>query len=120
MRTLKKGTNTMTMAKFYMAVVQAVLAHGADSWVITEKNWKKLRSFHSKALRHMTGKHIIEHSKNDWECPCHVDLQWKYGLFSVKKYAQRRRGILKKCLEEKKRKPDGGKKRDRNTSLEPK
>lgn len=96
----REGANAMTMAKFYMAVVQAVLLYGADSWVITEKNWKKLRSFHNKALRHMTGRHIIKDSEDNWQYPCHVDLQWQYGLFSIETYIERRRGTLRKYLEE--------------------
>ena len=48
----------------------------------------------------MTGKHIIKHSKDNWEYPCHADLQWKCGLFSIKAYVQRRRGTLQKHLEE--------------------
>ena len=90
----------MTMAKFYMAVVQAVLLYGADSWVITDKNWRKLRSFHNKALRYMTGKHIIKHSEDNWEYPCHASLQWECGLFGIETYIQRRRGTLRKYLED--------------------
>ena len=85
----------MSMAKFYMAIVQAVLLYGADLWVITEKNWKKLRSFHNHALRHMTGKHIIKKDENTWEYPCHSDLQWECGLFSIETYIERRRGTLR-------------------------
>ena len=54
----QEGANAKTMAKFYMAVVQAVLLYGADSWTITERNWKKLEAFQNKAVRYMTGKHI--------------------------------------------------------------
>ena len=42
----REGANAKTMAKFYLAVVQAVLLYGADSWTISQKNLIKLRSFH--------------------------------------------------------------------------
>ena len=70
----REGANANTKAKFYVAVVQTVLLYGTDSWVITEKNWKKLRSFPNHALRHMTGKHILKKDENAWEYPCHTDL----------------------------------------------
>ena len=90
----------MTMAKFYMAVVQAVLLYGADSWVITTQNWQKLRAFHNRALRHMTGRHITKNQDGTWKYPCHVDLQWQCGLFNIETYVERRRGTLRKYLEE--------------------
>ena len=86
--------------KFNIAIVQAVLLYGVDSWVITEKNWKKLRAFHNRALRYMTGRHIKKKEDGTWEHPCHVDLQWQCGLFSIETYIERRRGTLRKYLEE--------------------
>ena len=93
----------MTMAKFYMAVVQVVLLYGVDAWAITGKNWKKLKSFHNYALRHMTGRHIIKKEGEEWKYPCHADLQWQCGLFGIDTYIQRRRGTLRKYLEENRR-----------------
>ena len=90
----------MCMAKFYMAVVQAVLLYGADSWTITERNWKKLRSFHKRALRYMTGRHIKKMEDGKWEYPNDQALQWKCGLFPIETYIERRRGTLRKYLEE--------------------
>ena len=94
----REQANAMCMAKFYMAVVQAVLLYGADSWVITDKNWTKLRTFHNRALRYMTGKHITKNEDGTWEYPCHTDLQWKCGLFNIETYVERRRGTLRKYL----------------------
>ena len=54
----REGSNAKTMAKFYMAIVQAVLLYGSDSWTINKANWKKLNSFHKRATRYMTGEHI--------------------------------------------------------------
>ena len=96
----REGANAMTMAKFYMAVVQAVLLYGSDSWVITNRNWKKLRAFHNNALRYMTGRHIRKLDDGTWQHPCHKDLQWKCGLFDIETYVERRRGTLRKYLED--------------------
>ena len=88
------------MAKFYMAVVQAVLLYGADSWVISKRNWSNLRAFHNTALRYMTSQHIKKKEDGTFEYPCHEDLQWKCGLFSIETYIERRRGTLHKYMEE--------------------
>ena len=50
-------TNTH-MAKFYMAVVQAISLYGADSWIVKDRDLRRLRSFHARVARYMTGMHI--------------------------------------------------------------
>ena len=50
--------NAISMAKPYLAIVQSVLLYGADSWIINSRNWKHLKSFHKRAVRHMTRQHI--------------------------------------------------------------
>ena len=54
----REGANSTTMAKFYMAIVQAVLLYGSGTWVIEKQNLKKLQSMHHQAVRYMTGEHI--------------------------------------------------------------
>ena len=56
------------MGKIYLAVVQAVLLYGVDSWVVEEKNMRKLRIFYRSALRYMMGEHI-EKGDGDWQYP---------------------------------------------------
>ena len=96
----RKGANAMTMAKFYMAIVQAVLLYGADSWVISARNMQRLRAFHDLALRHVTGRHIRKNQDGTWQYPDHESLQWKCGLFDIETYIKRRRGTLRKYLKE--------------------
>ena len=88
------------MAKFYMTVVQAVLLYGADSWTITKRNWKRLQAFHNRALRYMTGQHIRKGADGVWTYPNHESLEKKCGLFPIETYIKRRRGTLRKYLEE--------------------
>ena len=96
----REGANAKTMAKFYLAIVQAVLLYGADSWTITKKNLIQLRSFHHRAVRYMTGKHIRKIGENEWEYPDHGYLLEKCQLFPIDTYIERRRGTLRKYLEE--------------------
>ena len=96
----REGANAKTMAKFYMAVVQAVLLYGAESWTITKKNWSKLRSFHRRAMRYMAGQHIRQRKDGTWKYPDHKNLERICGLFPIETYIARRRGTLRKYLEE--------------------
>ena len=96
----REGANAKTMAKFYLTIVQALLLYGADSWTISKKNLQKLNSFHKRAVRHMTGRHIRKVGENQWEYPKHKELLTKCGLFPIKVYIQRRRGTLQRFMEE--------------------
>ena len=83
-----------------MAVSQVVLLCGANSWVISTSNEQKLKAFHNRALRHMTSRHIKKNQDGTWQYPDHESLQWKCGLFDIETYIKRRRGTLRKYLEE--------------------
>ena len=94
----REGANAECMAKFYMVIVQAVLLCGADSWSISSRNMGKLQSFHHRAVRCMTGHHIIK--KDDvWTYPNHKELLKKAKLLPIETYVERRRGTLRKYLE---------------------
>ena len=95
----REGANSKCMARFYLTVVQAVLLYGADTWSISNRDNNKLRSFHRRAIRYMTGSHIRTVGEDEWEYPDHDVLLKKCGLFSIDIYLQRRRGTLCKYLE---------------------
>ena len=86
------------MGRFYQAIVQAVLLHGADSWTINNRNMRKLQSFHRRVVRHITGKHIRKLGET-WECPNHDELYEKAKLLTVERYIERRRGTLRLYFE---------------------
>ena len=95
----REGANAVCMARFYLTVVQAVLLYGSDSWTITEKNLRLLRSFHWRAIRYMTGKHIRKEKSGSWTVPDHEELLKQCHLFPIEVYIERRRGTLRKYLE---------------------
>jgi len=96
----RDGANARIMARFYLAVVQAVLLYGADSWTITKRNLAKLNVFHRRAVRHMTGQHIRKLSDGSWSYPDHSALLEQCRLLPIEAYIARRRGILRKYLTE--------------------
>ena len=89
----QEGSNAKCMAKFYLAIVQAVLLYGSESWVITERDWRKLRGFHQRAIRYMTGKHIRK-LEMGWEYPQHQKLLVECNLDPIESYIEQRRGTL--------------------------
>ena len=90
------------MARFYLTVVQAVLLYGADSWCISKIDLGRLHSFHMRAVRYLTGKHIRKKNEFEWEYPAHKDLLKQCGLLEIETYIQQRRGTLYKYLEDNK------------------
>ena len=95
----REGANSVCMARFYMAVVQAVLLYGADTWVVSDRNMDRLRSFHMRAARYMTGEHIRKVGET-WEYPDHKKLLLKCKLLPIETYIERRRGTLRRYIED--------------------
>ena len=96
----REGANAICMARFYLAIIQAVLLYGADSWTITDQNLRLLRGFHWRAIRYMTGQHIRKERNGTWTIPDHTRLLKKCHLFPIEVYIERRRGTLRRSLEQ--------------------
>ena len=96
----REGANATTMARFYQTIVQAVLLYGAGSWTVSKRNMDKLERFHNRAIRHMTGKHIKKEMDGTWTYPNHEELRRKCKLQPIERYVERRRGTLRRYLEE--------------------
>ena len=95
----REGASALVMAKFYITIVQAVLLFGADSWAVTSRDLNKLRSFHRRAVRHMSGDHIRKDKDGIWHYPDHDSLLQKCELSSMEVYLERRRNTLRNFLE---------------------
>lgn len=96
----REGANARCMAVFYLTIVQAVLLYGADSWTLSRRDIRALESFHKRAVRHITGCHIRRDANGVWSYPDHDALMKKCGLFPIMTYIERRRGTLRKYLED--------------------
>ena len=97
----REGANAVCMGRFYQVIVQAVLLHGADSWSVSNRNMRKLQSFHRRVVRYITGNHIRKVGER-WEYPNHDELFQKAKLLPIEKYLERRRGTLRAYLEKEK------------------
>ena len=88
-----------------------LLYAGERTWVVTERTWKALNTFHHKVARYITGDHIQLMSNGEWLLPSSSEVLEKAGLHTVKEYVDRRkltitpfiqrRPIYVKCLNSK-------------------
>ena len=97
----RESADAVCMAKIYPAVVQAVLLYGADSWVVSDRNMKRLWSFHRRALRYMMGDHMKKDGDGVCEYPDHEELEKQCGLFGIEVYLERRGTLWKYLVENK-------------------
>ena len=97
---MREGANAKTMATFYRTIVQAVLLYGAESWCVSKTNLRKLRAFHHRACRYMTGKHIRKIGEGKWEYPDHEQLRKSCQLLRIEEYVERRKQNLRMFLTE--------------------
>ena len=84
------------MGLFYKAIIQSILLYGAETWVITPENMKKLRTFHLKAARYTTHRHIrpLNDGTGEWIYPPSESVLEDAGLFEIEVYIQRRRDTV--------------------------
>ena len=82
----REGANPFQMRRFYMAVVQAVLLYGFESWAITLRDMEALEHFQKKAVRYMTRSHIQKDSTGEWHYPDHRELYRLCGLKPINFY----------------------------------
>ena len=105
----REGASTGTMAYFYKAVVQAVLLYGSESWVMTQRMWKAVESFHNYCARYIAGEHIRQKPNGEWILPSTTRILEQCKLRPVREYIGKRketvkafmgsRSIFRTCLE---------------------
>ena len=95
------NSNPKVMARFYLAVVQAILLYGSESWVIPSRTLQRIEAFHHRCARSMAHKHIRKMPNGNWEYPPSEQVLRICGLRPIKLYIQRRKVTLKRTYAEK-------------------
>ena len=95
----REGAATGTMAYFYKAVVQAVLLYGAESWVITDRMWRAINSFHNRCTRYISGEHIRQKPNGEWDQPATKRVLEQCRLLTVEEYIAKRKETVKTFVE---------------------
>ena len=85
---------------FYMAIVQAVLLYGSETWTLSESMLKQVESFHRRIARYLIGRHIRQFKDGTWHYPSSDGVLREAILFIIKEYIRRRRRTVGNFVEE--------------------
>ena len=96
----RKGARARIMARAYVSVVQAVLLFGSETWVIKEREWQKLESFHHSCARRITRRLIRSNPDGTWTYPDNEETLEIAGLFPIREYVARRRHTIMRYVQE--------------------
>ncbi len=105
-----KNTAPRIAAKFYKAVIQAVLLYGSETWNLTNLALARLEGFHICAAYKMARKHRPKRGANGvWVHPKMADVLEECGMATIATYIWSRhqmiavyvatRPIFKACME---------------------
>jgi hypothetical protein len=89
-----RGENTAPRiaAKFYKAVVQAILLYGSETWNLTKSVLARLEGFHVRAAYKMAREHQPKKGANrEWVYPKTADVLEECGMVTIAVYIQSRR-----------------------------
>jgi len=92
-----RGENTRprVAAKFYKAIVQAVLLYGSETWNLTQSALARLEGFHLRAAYRMARKHKPKRgAHNVWIYPKTADVLKECGMQSIAEYIHNRRQTI--------------------------
>jgi hypothetical protein len=82
-------------AKFYTAVVQAVLLYGSETWVLSTTALARLEGFHIRAAYRMAKQHKPRRGPGyQWIYPKSEDVLEKCGLCTIGEYIVIRRQTI--------------------------
>jgi hypothetical protein len=71
---------------FYIAIVQAVLLFGSETWKLSPLSLKSLEGFHIRAARCMAGKMPTKNPDGTWTYPSSRDVLKAVGLQTINHY----------------------------------
>jgi hypothetical protein len=71
---------------FYIAIVQAVLLFGSETWKLSPLSLKILEGFHIRAAGCMTGKMPTKNPEGTWTYPSSRDVLKTVGLQTIDHY----------------------------------
>ncbi len=96
-----KNATPRVAAKFYKAVVQAVLLYGSETWNLTKTVLARLEGFHVRAAYCMVQVHRPKWvARNQWEYPKTSDVLEECGMATMQHYIQKRRATIAICIED--------------------
>jgi hypothetical protein len=90
-----ENTSPTVAAKFYLAVVQAILLYGSETWVISPQAMAQLEGFHIRAMWSMAQRHKPRQGpQKEWVYPKSEDVLQECGMKTIAEYVQIRRQMI--------------------------
>jgi hypothetical protein len=89
------GASPRVMRYFYEAIIKTVLLYGSESWTLTGRMIGRLRSFHHRVARYITGRHIKELDDGTYFCPPMDEVLKAAGMETIEVYMERRRNTTR-------------------------
>jgi hypothetical protein len=90
----RSGADPKTMARFYLAVVQAKLLYGSETWALSKRQLDRLEQFHARCARHLAHRHIRRLPDGTWEYPPTNEVLDSCGLSTIATYVAKRKTTL--------------------------
>lgn len=85
------------MTCFYLAVVQAKLLFGSETWVLSKRLMQRLESFHARCARGIAHRPIRHNPDNTWEHPPMDEVLNACGLSPISTYIAKCKTSLLNC-----------------------
>ena len=88
------GADKRTMARFYLAVANAQLLFGSETWTLDKRTLQWLESFHRQCARYITGQHIRQLPDGSWHHPDMTAVLDSCNLSPISIYIAKRKETL--------------------------
>jgi hypothetical protein len=91
----RENATPFVAARFYQAIVQAILLYGSETWVLTRTALARLEGFHIRAAYRMAKEHKPKRGPgNVWIYPKSEDVLRECGLKTMEEYVKIRRQTI--------------------------
>jgi hypothetical protein len=82
-------------AKFYKAVIQAILPYGSKTWNLTASALARLEGFHIRTVYKMAQEHQPRQGANHvWTYPRSADVLEECGMWTIVEYIRKRQDTI--------------------------
>ena len=90
----REGVDPKVSRTFYIAVTQAVLLFGSETWVLTARMEKALDSFHSRVARKIAGRQLWRRKDGTWYYPSLAVAMKEAGIVQIRTSILRRQNTV--------------------------
>jgi hypothetical protein len=85
------GADSKTMARFYLAMVQAKILYGSETWVLSRRLLNRLERFHARCACYIAHCYIRCLPDNTWEYPPMLEVLDACSLSTIETYIAKRK-----------------------------